>query len=585
MRDARLYFDPYDHNALLLRAREVQGRIFTLLVRWYQTTEPRYREAAFRDLRALGAWEHWSWDASRRKDADPKADFDLSYGENCFTLAFAYDCLRGTLSDAERNELVSVARRRGLDPFLFHTEKGNRLGWWGAPDTNWNAVCAGGAGMLAIALGNDDPVAAEALHRAEQSVGPFFAHLQSTHGACPEGLAYWNYGMRYATYFVLSLEAVRGRPHPWLETPQVAATVDFPLHFSPFAATTGFGDINTWVPLPFHYALAGRFNRPDVVPQLDRQANRIKRIPHKDHWAYDAEMLLLHPGATKILRPKLWTGRRHYPKVDWGVLADRWPQPRLYASIRGGSTAVPHSHLDLLSFHLVSEGRHFIDSCTIHEYLDTSFSERRWELFETAPAAKNTLLVNGLGITSNSMVNLEPLDLPGATGFRMDATQAMGRTVGRASDRPAVEACVRAFLHIPTIGLIVIDTVRLLHPGRVEARFHTPARIRRGRHRLTLSLGGRHLRVTFASNVPADVFLAHTAPTLPTEGQHVFRWCTLARAHTQVLFATLFSTTAGLASIKLDQSTDGAVVSVLSGKRRIKFKLDASLKPCARQQP
>ncbi len=335
----------------------------------------------------------------------------------------------------------------------------------------------------------------------------------------------------------MSLETVRGSTHSWLDNSRVASTVDFPLHFAPYAATTGFGDCNVWAPLPFHYALVERFSRADLVPQLDRLAARATRLPSKDRWPYDAEMLLLHPGAARIRHPAQWAGRRQYPVVDWALLVDRWPRPRLYASVRGGSTAVPHSHLDLLSFHLVAGGKHFIESDTIHEYLDTTFSERRWELFETTPAAKNTLLVNGVGVTRGMLAT--------------------------------------------SVGLVVIDSVRLPYPGRVEARFHTPARIRRGRHRLALTLDGRRLQVAFASNVAADVFLANTAATSPAEGRRVFRWCTLTRAHTQVVFATLFSAAADRATVRLDLSADGVNLTVAVGGCTLDFALGTDLLPRA----
>jgi len=53
------------HNALLSRAREVQGRIATLLVRWYQTGHTRFREAAVTHVRQMGEWAYWSWIAMR----------------------------------------------------------------------------------------------------------------------------------------------------------------------------------------------------------------------------------------------------------------------------------------------------------------------------------------------------------------------------------------------------------------------------------------------------------------------------------------------------------------------------------------
>src|SRR5262245_57111148 len=78
-----LKYDPTLHNSLLIRGREMQGRIITLLVRWMQTGKAKYRDAAIRDIIAMGNWEYWGWESWIAGDTRPDAEFDLSYGENC----------------------------------------------------------------------------------------------------------------------------------------------------------------------------------------------------------------------------------------------------------------------------------------------------------------------------------------------------------------------------------------------------------------------------------------------------------------------------------------------------------------------
>ena len=45
------------HNAHLLRARTMQQRVLTLLVRYLQTRDPRYRDAVVAHVEAMGEWE------------------------------------------------------------------------------------------------------------------------------------------------------------------------------------------------------------------------------------------------------------------------------------------------------------------------------------------------------------------------------------------------------------------------------------------------------------------------------------------------------------------------------------------------
>ncbi len=51
-----LTFDTMAHNAFLARARHLQARVLTLLVRWRQTGDSRFREAAIDCIRTMGAW-------------------------------------------------------------------------------------------------------------------------------------------------------------------------------------------------------------------------------------------------------------------------------------------------------------------------------------------------------------------------------------------------------------------------------------------------------------------------------------------------------------------------------------------------
>src|SRR6185503_6503117 len=128
---------------------------------------------------------------------------------------------------------------------------------------------------------------------------------------------------------------------------------------------------------PFHYAAAERFGMRDLTTSLDRAtaSDGMRGV-----WPDDAELLVLHPrraNNARVVHEKPFA--KLYPGLHWGVLADRWPEPGLYLSIRGGTTEVPHSHRDLLSFHLVAGGEKMIENIGVEEYLDSTFGARRFE--------------------------------------------------------------------------------------------------------------------------------------------------------------------------------------------------------------
>jgi len=526
------------HNAHLLRARTMQGRVLTLIVQWLRTDEARYRDAAVEHALAMDQWEYWSWITWRSGNADPEAIFDLSYGENSATLALAYDLLYPTLSDAEKQVLEDIALRRSLRSFLRHTQgrkPGDRAWWLGHPHSNWNTVCAGGAGMLALAMHNSVPEAAMVLKRVEQSIPPYMAALSDTGGAWPEGIGYWNYGMRYAFMYVLSHQHATGHPHPTRRREAIRATLRFPLDFCPHGVGCSFGDVNRWTPLPFHYAVASAIRDHDVIAALDHHRRRAGdgEVAVQRGWPTAAEYLLLHPGTRARQPRKAVNVLKLYKGQDWGILADRTPDSRIYLTLRGGTTDVPHGHRDLLSFHCVIGDEALIPSIGNGEYLDTTFSPRRWELPEMMPVSKNTILINGVGITDHATVSTAPLRRAGVIGFRIDATDAMGRS----RDGHCADLCSRVVCLVKGKLVVILDRVILPHAGRVESRFHSFADVDAGRDGLTLKGQRQAAAMAFAATVPATLHTAAQAPTTPGQGAAILRWCSNA-LHQDFLMVT-----------------------------------------------
>ena len=533
-----LTYDPLLHNSLLNRTQEMQHRILTLLVRWKQTGRDCYRQAVLDDVRDMGAWEYWSWDKWREKNPDPQADFNLSYGENSATLALAYDWLHSSLSPQERAMFLEIASRWSFGPFLALTEEGQRQ-WWFGICCNWNTVCTGGAGMLALAMLDDLPEAAEVLRRAEISITPYFEALETTRGGWIEGIGYWNYGHRYGFWYLLSHERTTGMTHPLLELHGTSQTLDFPLDFCPNGQACGFGDANGWSPIAFHYAAAERLGRNELIESLDLMSAS-ETQGGATSWPNAAELLVFHPRVAKYAIPTPARVSKLYQKIDWGILSDQRSSPGFYLSIRGGIGGwdAVHSHLDLLSFNCVIGKERLIENCSIKggkEYLDTTFSGRRFELYETTPASKNTVLINGVGITNTSSVTTTQLAGEGWTGFRLDASSAMDYLYAGLS---IVRSCVRLFLLLEGPCAIVLDRVELHNTGRMETRLHTLSRARFGQDRAEIHGRKERLQLAFASNVPSELYRAEDALTTPGPRSTMLRWCTLDRTHKNISMAT-----------------------------------------------
>ena len=568
-----LTFNPDTHNSFLVRGREVQTRVLTLLARWRQTDDRRFRDAAIAYIRIMGGWPCWSWITWRRGDYRPTAIFDLSYGENAATLALAYDLLHPTLSSAEKRLFQDIAARWPLASGAVHCRP-HAASWFGRGDSNWNAVCAGGLGLLCLAMHDELPAARQLLPRVERSLVPFMRHLEATSGAWPEGVGYWNYGMHYAFLYLLSWERSTGRRHPLMQLPGVRKTLEFPLDFTPNGQPCSFGDVNHWNPLPFHYAAARRLRVRSAGQRIDASLRQDPSSACRGGWASAAGWLLLHDDRLEDARRPKRCGAKLYRGLDWAVLADRQPAPKLYMSIRGGTTQVPHGHCDLFSFNIVVNAEKLISNEGNTEYLDTTFSPRRYDLPDINAQFKNTILINGVGIAHGAALDSTRIfNRPGISGVRLEGSGAMGLS---RDNKAAVTFCGRLALLLQERAFLIIDRVVTAHPARIEARFHTHARVRRELRGACLRGRRESLRLAFAANVPGLLAAATTAPTTPTvEPARVLRWCTRA-LHTNMVLVTLAVPGAGPAGITVRQ--DGGTLILTARFRQRTMQVEVSEK-------
>ena len=574
-------WDRTTHNPHLTRGRRLGNRVTTLLVRWRQTGDERYRAAALAYIVEMGAWKHWSWIAWRRKDPRPEAVFDLSHGENSSTLAFAYDWLAGTLSEAEHKLILDIAERRVFDPFLLITAKEN-LGkmeladpwWFGWPTSNWNAVCCGGAGLLALALYDELPQARRVLTRVERSLKPFFGHLKTSDGAWPEGTAYWNFGMRFAFAYLLSCERATGRRHPLLAGPEIRKTLRFPMDFCPNQVHCSFGDVNHWAPLAVHFAMAERLGRRDVLAML--QDYEPEKKPIRRCWPTEVELLLLHPRKTYRQPPAERNVVKLYRRQDWGVLADRMPRPRMYLAVRGGNMKAPHAHRDLLSYHCVIGDEAMITNTSTAQYLDIPYGQRRYEQSVLNEKSKNTILVNSFGLGGEgAFVKSSTIALSSAKGIRMDATESMCSARGL---RP-LKFCGRAFLMLPGQCFVIVDRVEMTNFGLVESRLHTDADVQAQRAGAKLTGERQKLRIAYAADAACEVNTGQFTPPTPGPGAKMIRWITSTRAQKTVTMVTLLSPGHGLAKVALAEKGANLVITVTRSGRTRRLTLTKRLRP------
>jgi hypothetical protein len=508
-------------------AREMIDRMITLATASRKTGEERYRLAAIEYIRESDEMKTGRWMAENKRQG-----FWLSDGEECAGIAIVYDWLFDSLSKEERRMLVDICRKRLFALGMTRCRKGGEW-WFGLRYSNWNAVCAGGLGMLCLAMYDDCPEARRILPHVEETIGTFMRPLKESEGGWPEGLGYWNYGMAYAFQYMMSWERSLGRVHPLMKLAATKKTLAFPLDFFPNSMPAGFGDNNGYGPTPFHYAAAMRLKQRLVMGAIDSYLTETGE-GLGGLMGGSATFCVQHPGTvTRNIKTESRVAKV-YKGLGWGMIADAMPKPKLYLSMRGGDTTAEHSHVDLLSFRLLVGKEWLIENGRSGEYLHpTFFSKHRTRINDINATHKNTIFINGVG------------PIPGTTTDRVQAVRGQGCYGVRmiASSAMAVRHCFcgRSALMVGDAAIVIIDRVETRFLSRVEARMHSYRDVRFGKTGAMIKGQDESLRVTYASLEKAGLFSASTAPATPTDpSATMLRWCPL-KLHNEAVLVTLLT--------------------------------------------
>ncbi|WP_100448429.1 heparinase II/III domain-containing protein [Glycomyces xiaoerkulensis] len=302
------------------------------------------------------------WDTG---PGDPRTCVDLFACETAQTLAEILR-LRGDLRSAER--VRAEVFERVLDP-LFDSEEPY---WWEERITNWTAVCAGAAGMAALALGVDTDTVRGRIIPALQS----YLFSFGPDGGCVEGVDYWVYGFGYFTYFAEAWREATGED--LLAGTEAIASFPAAVQLYPGSFAT-FGDARSDAVLPTGL-MARLADRLGVAPPA------IGRTPtfaddYCARWAHLSRSLQWG----RELAGEIGPGRVLLPDVGW--YTERRPiGDRMWAlAVKGGYNAEPHNHLDLGSFIIAADGEQLLCDPGAGEYTAMYFGDERYE--QTHPSA------------------------------------------------------------------------------------------------------------------------------------------------------------------------------------------------------
>jgi len=541
--------DPVPEDAsrsYLQMGRWMESHLHCLTAAWVMTRDKRYREAGIKHLGGLLNFNHISCEAHCATPPDRKMPFCLTYGEQSAAIGLMYDIFRPDMTAEEQKCFFDVVDKFHMSEAVKCLTK--PMWWVGKSWSNWNGVCSGGMGLMALAMYDDRPDARRLIPFVERSLKPYFKSYIKNGGGCPEGTGYWNYGMNYSMRYVLSWENAMGKAHPALKINELRKSLIFPLDFTGLT----FGDNDGWGPTMFYFKLAKRLNHPyaalNAARRLPRGPFRKPKRKRGLNYAARGSQLLYAvkevPTMKQIERFEASSARkktpvaRIYDGMDWAILADDEVSPTLRMSVRGGETVVGgHSFVDLLNFRCRVNDQLMITDQADTGYLSTTFGDRGADIYSRSPASKSTLFVDGLSCAEGAQCDkTEIVKGRHVVGVRIDATSAIWRHM-------PVKFIGRLFLFVENRYWLVVDHVLGRNAAKrlgIESRFHTYAKCKVGRDWVSLKSGREWMQMTFAALQPGILQESIGTPPLPAkELTRIFRWMGRARAEDNFHVAAL----------------------------------------------
>jgi hypothetical protein len=362
---------------LLDKSRTAIQHILDCAMAYRLTGDTRFSGRATRDLLAVAAFPDWN----------PSHFLDVA--EMSFAVAIGYDWLYQELSAGDRAAIRQALLTKALvfaRPAYEPAGKRDARLFFATARMNWNQVCNGGLLAAALAVADDEPGLARLVVAGVRRSLPLAMEAYEPDGAYPEGPAYWSYGTSYNVIILALLQGALGTDFGLGDPPAFARTA---LYRSVIEGPTG---------LAFNYADGG--SRIDDTPAYtwlalrygDQAALEKSRVSLREEVMERRHDRFLALNAAWFPRvaaaggdPATALGRlplsMHFRGgADIALFRSAWNDPgALFLGFKAGDNATNHSHLDLGSFVLESDGVRWALDLGSDDYdLPGYFGDRRW---------------------------------------------------------------------------------------------------------------------------------------------------------------------------------------------------------------
>ena len=372
---------------ILDTSREALRRIFYLSYSYRITGEEKYSNRAEKEMLAV----------CRFKDWNPSHFLDVA--EMTLAVAIGYDWLYNGLCEHSKETISHSIIKKGLD-LSFDSKYNN----WLQVKNNWNQVCNTGMTYGAIAVFEDaSKLSKLIINRSIESIALPMQEY-GPDGVYPEGIGYWSYGTSFNIMLLSAIEKLFGTDFGLSSIQGFLPSAQYALHMiAPSYKNFNYGDAKDpsgLDPAVFWFAdktkdLSLLWNQRHFMTHTNKNSLVKNRLfPSIMVWAKDVNIETISAPTDKI-----WVGQGINPVA---AIRSSWTKPdAIYVGFKAGRAGVSHSHMDVGSFIMESDGVRWSMDLGIQSYnslesvgiklWDRGQNSQRWDVFRYNNLAHSTL--------------------------------------------------------------------------------------------------------------------------------------------------------------------------------------------------
>lgn len=487
-----------DGVRLLEISRKALLRISNLAFMYRMTLEKKYAERAWLELQTISDPTHF---------ADWHPAHYLDTAEMAAAAAIGFDWLYDYLSSEQKDRILLAIERNAFNTAIqaYHGST-----WWPKAVHNWNAVCNGGIGIAAMAVGDETPVLSKKagfiLESALKSL-PLMIREFAPDGGWGEGIGYWSYANQYLGFFLSSMDLALGTDYGLTNFPGFRETGYFPIYLTGSAAYFNFADDGRGriARSGALYWYAAKFGKPEY-------SGYARRYP-----GTGALDLIWYPGETATSRPA-GDDRYFRGSETVGLHSCLGADDDIFIGFKAGNNQFNHGDLDIGTFVIDAGGKRWAedlgkDNYNLPGYFDRKSGGQRWNYYRKRAEGHNTLVLN-----PSRAADQEPTAKARIEQFEPGDSRAFAIADLTPAYRGKATSVKRGVALIDGKSKILIrDEIISVKPLEVCWFMHTQAQIelRDGGRSAVLSQGNERLLVKLFSPQDAEFVLMDAVP-LPT---------------------------------------------------------------------